>query len=186
MPVGEDRIAVPRVRLGAFISRPPVVRCRGPPIDLLPPLFTDVIDEHLALVGLNSKAEGIAKPERPDSTVCARSLLVEGVIPGNGAILVYAQHLPLQVAHGLSVLALGIVTHSHIELAIFTKVYGPSVVVCGTAQVVHSEDELLTAYKGSITTGGDTDHLVVGWCGASGPLRVVEIDVAVLRESGVE
>src|SRR5215213_10201536 len=45
-----------------------------------------------------------------------------------------------------------------------TKVYGPSVVVCGTAQVVQPEDELLAASDGSIITGSDADHLVVG-CG---------------------
>src|SRR5215208_396481 len=152
MPVGEDRIAVRRVRLGAFVSGPPVVRSRGPPIDLLPPLFADVVDEHLALVGLNGKAERVAKPERPDGAVCACSPLVEGIVAGNGAVLVDAQHLPLQAAQGLGVLAPGVLTHSHIELAILTKVYSPSVVVCGTAEVVEPEDELLSATDGSITT----------------------------------
>src|SRR5919112_1823706 len=186
MPVGEDRIAVSRVRLGAFVSRPPVVRSGGPPIDLLPPLFTDVVDEHLALVGLDSKAEGVAKPERPDGAVCACGPLVEGIVPGNRAVLVAAQSLPRQVAKGLGVLALGVLTHSHIELAVLAEVYGPSVVVCGTAEVVQPEDELLSARDGPITTGTDADNLVVGWGGGCGPLRVVEIDVAVFGESGVE
>ena len=74
-------------------------------------MFTDVVDEHLARVGLNRKTEGVAKLDRPDGAVSARSPPVEGIVLGNRAVLVDALHLPLQGAQELRVTALGVVTH---------------------------------------------------------------------------
>src|SRR5215213_3387046 len=185
MPVGEDGIAVLRIRLGALVSGPPVVRSRSAPIDLLPSILPHVVDEHLAGVGLNRKAEGVAKPERPNGTVTPRSPLVEGVALWDRAVLVDAQHLPLQGAQGLRVVAVGVVAHGHVEHSVLTEVYGSSVVVRGSAQVVQPEDELLAARDGPIAVRGDADHPVMGRGGGRLP-RVVEIDVVVAGETGIE
>ena len=75
------------------------------------------------LCGLNRKAEGVAKSERPDGAVCPYSPLVKWVAPGNRAVIVYAQYLPLQVAQGLRVLAISGLTHSHIELAVLRGLF---------------------------------------------------------------
>lgn len=80
----------------------------------------------------------------------------------------------------------GVLTHTHIELAVLAEVYSPSVVVCSTAEVVQPEDELLTTRNDSITISGDANHPVVGRSGDRRPLRVVDIDVVVIGESRVQ
>ena len=75
---------------------------------------------------------------------------------------------------GPRVAAVGVVTYSHIELAILTEVWPfHGLWHCS---VIQSEDELLTACNCSITPGGDADHPVVGRGGARRPL-CGEIDV---------
>src|SRR3712207_6970807 len=43
------------------------------------------------------------------------TLFRSGIVPGNGAVLVDAQHLPLQGAQGLRIAAVAVITHSRSE-----------------------------------------------------------------------
>src|SRR5215207_1577857 len=182
IPVGEDRIAVRRVRLGAFISRPPVVRSRSPPIDLLPGILPHVVYEGRHPADHGHQLEGVAQSQGPDSPVFAGSRGVEGVVGGDGAVLVYPKHLAEEVGELLRVGRGFVVPGCDVELAVFAGVYSPAHVMVGSL-VAQLEDELLAARDDLVTAGGDAHDTVVGRGGRGRLLGVLEVDVAVGGEA---
>src|SRR5215210_5978505 len=78
-----------------------------------------------------------------------------------------------------------VVTGGDVELAVFAEVYSPAHVVVGCL-VAQPEDELLAARDDLVAVGGDAHHAVVDRGGGSSLLGVLEVDVAVGGEVGVE
>src|SRR5215212_3349443 len=95
-----------RSGLGTLVGGPAVIGAFRPAVYLLIRMATaasHVVDEDGARAGLDGEPEGVTKAQSPDGPVVAGGLFVEGIVGGNGAVLVYAQHLAEEVGKLLRV-----------------------------------------------------------------------------------
>jgi hypothetical protein len=95
--------------------------CR-PPVYLLPRFLPYVVFEDGARSGLDGELEGVAQPQSPDRPVAARGRGVEGVVGGDGAGLVYPEHLAEEVGELLRIGRDFVLADDDVELAVLAEV----------------------------------------------------------------
>ena len=99
MLICEKRTRVLGVGLRAFVNGPSVVRAFYTNVYLFPGSGAHIVDEHPVRVGLHREAERVAQAQSPNSLVLARGITVEGVVGGDRAVRVDAQHLPEELSN---------------------------------------------------------------------------------------
>src|SRR5215217_8549614 len=122
--VGEDGVHVRRIVRHPLVDGPAEVGSLLKLVDLLPSVLPHVVYENGALAGLDGELEGVAQSQSPDRPVVARSrrVRVEGVVGGDGAVLVYAQHLAKEVGELLCDSPPSVVTGGDVKLAVLAEV----------------------------------------------------------------
>src|SRR5215213_386575 len=188
MPVGIDRLRELGILRWSLDHGPAVVGAFRPPVYLLIRLATGashVVDEDGALAGLDGHLVGVTQAQSPDRPVLAFGPLVERVVGGDGAVLVYPEYLAPKAVQRLGGFLQVVVAVGDIELAVLAELQRSAVVV-GRPLVGQPEDEFFAARDGFVTAGGDAHDAVVSRAGSRGLHGVIEVDVVVFGEPGVE
>src|SRR6266404_5748869 len=108
MVIGEKWIVVDadrRLRVAglaeAFAVRPAIVGAGDAVVDFLPAALADDVNEDAAGPWLHAERERVAQTQGPDGPVVPRGGRVKGVVRGNGAVGVDAQHLAEEIRQRL-------------------------------------------------------------------------------------
>ena len=184
--VGGDGVGVGRVRriAGPLADRPPVVGACRPVVDLLPRHLPDVVDEDPAASRLHAERERVAQAERPDRPVVAARGR-EGVVGRDQRVRRHTQpqQLSEQVRQNLRVPRVRVVPDCDVKLSVRSEVQRAPVVVARSGKIVQVQEDHLAARHRHVAVGREAAQPVVN---RRGGCRVIDVNVLVLREVGVE
>ena len=166
----------------ALAGRPPVVRARGPVVDLLPGGLADVVDEDPTAERLDRERERVAKPQRPDLLPGARHA-DERVVGRNGTVGVDPQQLAQQIRQSLRVGWAGVLADRDVELPVEAEVQRAAVVIGRRRQIIQIQEREAAPRDRHVAVGRVAPDAIVGRRSRHG---VVDVDILVGHEVGIE